>query len=242
MSEERLCLAGKRCRNFNFQHKHAAEVVESPLCPDCLRAGERAASHLVLDYRDLARYLPKFPTQAMDGQPGGSGDAPIPIRVDVEALQRTIWWVTTAWAEVLADVDKLSALSKRVRDGWAVNWACDIISPRVEKLATVGERELADYPIFDEEQATRHRNVTLVAISGAQGILDLMFLHDRARSWLGLTRRIKQLPGRCQVKSCARDELRQEEGSDTVWCNHCGHSMPYDDYERYGNAFLQGAA
>jgi hypothetical protein len=237
-----VCLADRRCRNYNFQHQRAAEVAETALCPDCLFAGEQAAAQLVLDYRDLARYLPKFPTQAMDGQPGGSGEAPIPIRVNIEALQRAIWWVTTAWAEVLADLEHLSHLSKRVRDGWAVNWACGILEPRVHKLALLGPQQLADYPLCADEDAVRHRSVVLAEITGAQGILDLMWLHDRARSWLGLTKRVKHLPGRCQQKHCARDELQQVEGSDTVYCNRCGHTMPYDDYERYGNAFLQGAA
>jgi hypothetical protein len=59
---------------------------------------------------------------------------------------------------------------------------------------------------------------------------------------LGLTERVKHLPGRCQQKHCGRDELRQAEGTDEVWCDHCGHSIPYSDYQAYSNVFLQGAS
>lgn len=237
-----LCLADTRCRDYDHARKQPCEVWDTPLCAEDLRAGERAAQLLVLDYRDLEQFLPQFPAQRLDGQPGHSPEAPIPLRLDIEALQRAIWWVTTTWAEILADREHLSHLSKRVRDGWAVNWACGIIEPRITALAQIPTQELADYPLTTEDDALRHRGLALVDASGAEGVLHLMWLHDRARSLLGLTKRVRKLPGHCQQRKCGRAELTQEEGSDTVRCGHCGHAMTYDDYERYGNVFLQGAA
>ncbi len=235
------CAADRLCRGRSRGTPGCAET--GPLCQPCLAAGHRAAGQLHLDYLELDEYLPRFPSQALDGQPGGSGVAPaIPIRVDVEALQRTIWWVTTTWAEILAEREQLAPLSKRTRPTWAVAWATRIITPRISALAMVGPQELADYPLSDLDEAIRHRQVVLTELDGARAVLDLIQLHDHARSWLGLTERIKHLPGRCQQKHCSRDELRQAEGSDTVYCDHCGHRMPYSDYERYGNVFLRGAA
>lgn len=235
------CVADILCRGRRGDDP--AEATTTPLCEACITAGQRAAGQLVLDYRELADQLPRYPTQAGDGQPTGSSTGlPVPIRLDVEALQRTIWWVTTTWAEVVADREQLTGLSKRTRDAWAVAWACRMLSPRIPTLARVPVQQLADYPLADLDAAIRHRSLVLADVTGARGVLDLIWLHNRARSWLGLTERIKHLPGRCQQRWCGRDELRQTEGTDDVWCDHCGHSIPYSHYEAYGNAFLQGAA
>lgn len=212
----------------------------SPLCPACLNSSTAAIPQLVYDYRDLEQQLPRHPTQRLDGQPGRSADTPAPLRVDVEALQRTIWWTTTTWAEILTDNQRLSTPSwhKRTRNGWAVQWACGVIAPRTTTLAALPAQILADYPI--DHGATRHKQIALSNVDGAQGLLDLAWLHERARSMLGLTRLTRQLPGHCQTRRCGR-ELYQENGSDTVHCS-AGHTMTRDDYEAYGNVFLRSAA
>ena len=56
---------------------------------------------------------------------------------------------------------------------------------------------------------------------------------------LGLTEPVYVLPGRCQSRPCGRAELRVKDGSDTVWCDHCGAVMTRDDYDRLGNLFLR---
>ncbi len=33
--------------------------------------------------------------------------------------------------------------------------------------------------------------------------------------------------------------LRVKDGSDTAWCDHCGHTITRDNYDRYGNLFLR---
>lgn len=234
------CVADLRCHGR--RGGDPADATATPLCDACITVGQRAAGQLLLDHRELAEHLPRNATQATDGQPIGSGAAPpTPIRLDVDALQRTIWWVTTTWAEILTDREQLVGLSKHTRESWAVAWACRILSPRIPTLARIPTQQLADYPLANLDEDVRHRSIVLADLTGAQGVLDLIWLHNRARSWLGLTERVKHLPGRCQQRWCGRDELRQVEGADTVWCDHCGHSMPYTDYEAYGNVFLQGA-
>ncbi len=108
------CVADVLCRSR--WGGEPGEATTTPLCDPCIAAGQRAAGQLVLDYRELDEHLPRYPTQAGDGQPGGSSGLPVPIRLDVEALQRTIWWVTSHWAEVVADREQVTGLSKRVRD------------------------------------------------------------------------------------------------------------------------------
>lgn len=235
-----LCLAGERCRDYDYTRKQPSEVWDTPLCAEDLRAGERAATQLVYDYRDLEQHIAPSVGQRLDGQPGHSPEAPIPIRTDIEALQRAIWWVTATWAEILADRAQLSPLSKRVRDGWSVQWSCGILAPRIGSLAVIEEQQLPDYPLTnDDSLPTRFRSLALVTVSGAQGVLDLMWLHDRARSMLGLTKLTRKLPGHCR---CGRADLRQDNGTDTVYCGGCGATQTRDDYERYGNVFLRGTA
>lgn len=232
------CLAGRRCACYDHQNQHSALIRHPGICPDCIRVGERAAAQLVLDYRDLAGLLAASISQNLTGMPGGSSEGSVPIRVDVEALQRAIWWVTTAWAEVLADLDRLAGLSKRTRDGYAVQWACGILAPRVATLADLGDMEMADYPLTTEDAAIRHRSVALTIVSGAQAVLDLTWLHDRARGMLGLTEITRRLHGYCANPRCGRPNLQQRNGSDTVNCGTCGTGETREDYDRRINVLL----
>lgn len=234
---EMTCAAGERCRDYDHTRDQPAWTWDAPLCAECLRAGERAVQQLVYDYRDLEQHLPRLPSQRLDGQPGHSSEHPTPLREDVDALQRAIWWVAVTWAEILADRHRLGGLSKRVRDGWAVVWAARIIGPRVHDLACVGTQELSDYPLTTEDGAIRHRSVALAYIGGAQAVLDLTWLHERARSVLGLTRLVRRLPGTCANPRCERPALEQENGSEKVSCGHCGNTETRDDYERRHNLF-----
>lgn len=271
------CLAGERCRQYDRTLQQAAPVEDFlPLCDLCLSRAQHAVPLLVHDWRDLEQLIPPALGQWGDGQPGHSGEAPIPIHTGVEALQQDIWRVTTTWAGVLADeqrlatppwrrpgpvvrifvvsagggveaVDRPARLehpsaweTRRLRPGPAdVAWAVRILGPRVETLARLGEAQLVDYPFADPEESTRYRNMVLSTVSGAQGVLDLARLHDRARRMLGLTRDTRNLPGYCQTKGCGRPGLVQENGSDTVWCTWCGAAQTRDDYEQYGNVFLR---
>lgn len=223
------CTAGRRCADYNPRTQQAA-LTEGNLCPDCTRVGERATNQLTLDYRDLAQHIAPSGAQRLDGQPAGSFGHPMPIRGDIEALQRAIWWVTTTWAEILADQHHLAGLSKRTRDGWAVQWACGILAPRMNQLANLGPQQLADYPLTDLDDAIRYRSIALVTVTGAQAVLDLTWLHRRSAAMLGLTRLVRDLPGYCP--QCQRADLHQDNGSDTVYCATCAHTETRDDYER----------
>lgn len=211
---------------------------DTPLCRPHLEHAERDIALLVHDYRDLEQLLPKPPGVAPDehhvyqSRTGPPAEAPTPLRLDVEALQAEIWWLTTAWAEVLADRHRLADPPTHVRAGHAVQWAVQVITPRVEMLARVPEVQMWCYP----------GAVRISYVTGAQGLLDLMSAHRRARSVLGLTDPLFVLPGRCQARGCGVAELRVRGGSDTVWCGRCGAIMTRDDYDRLGNVFLRGAA
>jgi len=220
-------------------------TTRTPLCDSHLAAASASVPLLVHDYRDLEQLLPKPIGQRLDEyhtfrpRSGPPSEASVPIQLNIEALQAEIWWLATVWAEVLADVQRLADPPMHVRRGHAVQWAVQLIAPRCEVLARIGEVELVTYPHADPEVAVRFRSVELIKIKGAQGLLDLASCHQRARSMLGLTEPTYVLPGRCQSRACGRAELRVKDGSDSVWCDHCRAVMTRDDYDRMGNLFLR---
>jgi hypothetical protein len=215
------------------------------VCDAHLLAAERACTQLVADYRDLEQMLAPSLGVWGDGQVLASGNwGERAVLVEwVQALQRDIWWVATTWAEVLADVCSLSWTLGRVREGHAVASATRVIAPRVSSLAMLPPVDVCTYPHQDRCEAhERVRCASCVAFvsvrSGGQAVSDLLMLRERARRALGLTTQVRALPGSCQRRGCGRRELRQDNGSDTVYCAACNHRMTRDDYERYANVFL----
>lgn len=249
---DRTCTAGLRCRDYNHSRERAALLDDprTPLCPDCLRCAERDTRMLVFDYVDLEQELPRSLAQALDSQSGvtRSRELPIPLRGDIEELQRTIWWVTTAWAEVLVDVHSLADppyqrrlnegdARTRVRDGYAVRWAVGILTARLPDLARLGPVTLADYPQVDPDHATRHRGVAVADLTGADGVLHLMRLRARTRATLGRVRRTTRVPGRCGCNRDGnylyRDEPRYVEDPCEVYCGACGEKWTSEAYDQF---------
>lgn len=251
-SAERTCVAGERCRNFDHQRNRPAilDGPRDPLCPDCLMVAERDIKVLLYDYIDLEQMLPQSITRALDTQSGfgASREAPIPLRVHVDTLQRTIWAVTTTWAEVLVDRHRLADPPyarrvnpgdppTRVRDGYAVKWALAVIEPRVRDLARVEAVEVADYPDINPDEAILTHGVTVAELTGAQGLMHMAWLHGRVRRMLGIARRTTRVPGRCGCNRDGnflyRDEPRYERDPCPVYCGACASQWTEEEYDRY---------
>ena len=220
----------------------------TPLCDGHISAAERAVRLLVLDYGDLTDHLAKSLGVWGEGLPMGTADLPVPIRLDVEALQRHIYLLTVGWARLVAIRCGLShppvSNNGRVRhDGRGVSWAVMILQARVDVLARLEPVPAHRYPQLEARvERGAPRPVPPASVCGAQGALDLVATHDWARAVLGLTNLVRKLPGYCQhhdraTGHCSR-RLFQDNGSDTVYCE-AGHRMTRDDYERYGNLFLR---
>lgn len=265
---DRQCLASEP-PNHPPRHCLPDELDGSlPLCRPCLDHAAAAVPLLPHDWRDLEQLLPKPIGVWSDGQPRGSGEAPIPLQLHVEALQAEIWWLCTAWAEVLADVHRLAPAPRRrssppklywavAGDGTVTTWArpARVEHPSawdrpmrpgpadvVRAVRVIGPRAGALARLGPVEFASYPGMPALAAVSGAQGVLDLAGAHARARSMLGLTEPVYVLPGRCQSRGCGAAELRVRDGSDSVWCDRCQVVMSRDDYDRLGNVFLRTEA
>lgn len=251
-ASDRRCAASERCRDFDHTRGLPALLGDpsTPLCPDCLMVAERDVRNLPYDYIDLEQMLPQPISRPLDTQSGygGSRDLPVPLRVHVDELQRAIWWVTTCWAEVLGEHQRLSDPPwlgrqtdrdprRRVRDGYAVKWAVGIITPRVRDLARLPAVDLADYPLVDPAEAIQHHGTEIATLSGAQGLIHMTRLHARVRSMLGITRRITRVPGRCGCgldgNYLYRGEPHYERDPCPVYCGACPNQWTTEEYEQY---------
>jgi hypothetical protein len=218
------CQAGDRCRMRDAQTGLA--YPQHPLCQWELEAAERDTRALVLDYRDLEQQLPPSLGSWSDGQRRGKS-TPLPIRGHVLDLQIEIHWVTSVWADVLRDRERLSDLPGNVRDGWAVQRAVTVLAPRLHLLAEVPPTAMWDYP-------TSTPGDRCTEVPGWQGVLDLMSLHQRARSALGLTNALPNVAWGVLCRGCDRvSTLVQEPGSDERRCSECHEhysAMAYADW------------
>lgn len=229
------CVAAERCRGYDRRERLAAELDGTlPLCEACLFAGERAVPALVLDYRDLEQLLPPALGVWGDGQPQGSGELRVPMRLAFEELQAEIHWVLTAWEQVVRERDKLSdSVTRGVRAGWAVQSAAKILQPRVGLLSGIGPVEMAGYPNLDQDESYRWMGIEHAELPGWRGVLDFDRLHSRARHMLGLTAAapepIDGVP--CKNVECDEKDLYRELDRDGVFCGSCGKRYGQREYE-----------
>jgi hypothetical protein len=193
-----------------------------PICDSCADSAAHDISFLPLDYFDLKRDCAK-PTGASDvriSRPDPHGFPLIDLFVD--ELCSDIEWTLRAWEIPVREVARLAPeVTAGVRPGWAVSTAATLLAAHVRVLAslpaTVGYADgLAAGPVTRD---------------GRHGITALRMLHARARSRLGLTRRVLRLPGECS--QCSAWTFRRSDGGDTVWCETCGGRWTYESYRQY---------
>lgn len=228
------CAAGMRCRAYQYDVGPAQLYTSVPLCDSCVAYAQTTIRQLRHDWADLAQHI------ARTSRPGevisGSRDAPIPIRVDVEALQAEIVHVLTTWEMILRRHERLSPPPPgRVRPGYAVRRASDLLRLMAPIVATIPPTPVRPTGATDD----------IELVSGAQALLELPHLHDRAMHALGLTDITTDLPGRCTNCGVAltdsrvdpRTALHRLNGNDTVMCRVCGNRTTYDDYTKYAEMF-----
>lgn len=238
MTDDSRCAAGDRCVGYDPSKKVALQLVDPSrvLCEPCLRAGQQSIGQLVYDYRDLEQMLPPAMGVWGDGQPRGSAELRVPMRLPVEELQAEIRWIVTAWEAVVRDVDNLSAeVTKGVRGGWAVQAAVRILEPRIELLARIEPVEMAEYPNLDQDEVYRLQLIEHAKVPGWRGVRDFDRLHSRARWLLGLTAAQPEhchgVP--CKDIECDEKELYRELGGDGVFCASCGKRYSPAEYDAW---------
>jgi len=164
------------------------------------------------------------------------------MRLAIEALQREIWWVLTAWEQVVRERDRLSdEVTRGVRAGWAVQAAAQILQPRVRLLSLLGPVEMAGYPNLDDDESYRYRTIERAELPGWRGVLDMIRLHRRAFAMQGLNaaapEAIDGIP--CKNIECDQKDLYRELGDDGVFCGSCGKRYSQKEFDDWA-ALVRG--
>lgn len=195
-----------------------------PICEWCATVAAEEINLLPVDYFDLKRDCarPAGFSETKIARPHPAGIEPIDLHSD--ELCADIAWTLTVWEPPVREAARLGAEAVRgVRPGYAVTVAARLLAAHVHVLAALPP-QVGYADGLDAGPVLR---------TGRDGIDRLRALHARARTRLGVTRRIFQLPGECS--KCARWALRRQDGGDTVWCAHCRQTWTYDDYCKYVN-------
>lgn len=206
------------------------------LCRSCTRTVAQAIREIPMDYAELQTLL-GVPPASSDVMVSFSRDLPIPIRLAIKTLQEAIDHEVTCWAEPIAD--KLGVtwdtnlVRYRMRPGHRIKRAALLLEPNVETLLALPVQDMAAWesrgvraPLFDEEG----KFGDYVELTGLDGGLRLLRLHDLVRLTAGRTRLVHRLPAPCP--HCEQLALVRYDGSDQVDCERCKRSWPEEDYKR----------
>jgi hypothetical protein len=197
------------------------------LCGPCLDAASRDLMALPRDFADLEALLPASTAGALRTRVSGSGEAPSPLNLGVDALQRAIHAAVTAWEPAVREAARLAPERTRgVRDGWAVAAAVDVMAPRTALISTLA----AQWCLQDGVETGP------VFRDGCEALRAFRGLHGQARAILGVRRLVHRLPGECS--RCGLEALRRPDGSESVFCAGCGQRWTWDDYRRYVSLIL----
>lgn len=256
---EPRCVRADRCADavtVDGVRVGAAVNTTAGLCVVCERHVQRAIESLPRDYTALSLVLGKG-----DGGAGeivtSSRELPIPIRGEIDELQREMVDVAETWAEAVLDAAGVPLDTQAMRDsrpGFVLDQCSAAVASRMSVLLAlrdVGHLEwVAGYPyeapircIGGHWSAEGGRCGELhvrtvwrdgyqepVESSGVDGALRLLSLHHRARKLLALDRRVFRLPEACPA--CSVAALEHPDGSDAVDCRQCGVRFTWDEYRR----------
>jgi hypothetical protein len=206
--------------------RHGAAEPGAALCRSCLDGASRDIGALTWDYARLESLLPS-PARALRAPITGRREAPCPVDLGVDALQRAIHGTLTAWEPAVREAAGLPPeRASGVRHGWAVAAAVDVMAPRTALISSLA----AQWGFFDSPEGDP------VFRDGCDALRTLRRLHWRAGSLLGGGRLVHRLPGECS--GCGAGALRRADGSETVWCGICQRRWTWDDYRRYVSLIL----
>jgi hypothetical protein len=189
------------------------------LCSFCIDQGRIDVAALVGDYVSLEQKLADSSTSS-EPHVSGTREPVLPLALGALTWQSDIHYVLTTWETVVRSRARLVDTPVCVRAGWAVQRASRTLVAHLDVLASVGPVDiLPEGP--DGEWMT---------MTGAEGIIGMGHLHRRIYAVLGLTVLLHNLRGTCP--SCYVDGgLRQENGSDTVYCSMCNARRTNGDYQ-----------
>lgn len=216
------CRSGRTCVGYDAS-SGTAEVIgldEPPLCEGCLNRAAFDIAELPRDYGALTAELVPGGRNGDVYVSGGDVDAPVPLVLAVDALQRDIVWTLTVWEPPVNELLGCSIYATSgVRPARAVALAARLLA------SPEGVRCLAALPVtcgyadgLDAGPVER---------DGVYGIASLRALHRRTEHMIGATRAI---PGHCT--HCGARALLRDDGAQHVRCGVCDGRQSLDDYRQ----------
>lgn len=253
------CTAARRCRNLETDPdgtKHPAIVAHDPeLCADCIDHIRRnVIANLTTDAAAMRAMIRERPTTT--GEPVHSTPSPtVPLAVEPDRLATEIDFWTTTTAEILSDalgleppqpgihpaqerisiyLDKLVTLPAADIIVWVTGEATAI--PVAEWIKT-GPRRYR--PVDTEGREIVGPGRVIDEYTGIDLALKLWTLHDKAQTLYGNQGRDRDRQA-SPCYRCARFTLYRDHGTDTIYCEHCGHRWPASDLKNLiGRAAFQ---
>lgn len=245
------CLAGRGCASATLedgQRQPADTEGPDTLCRGCVRGLERTISELPAMWFELERALGDKSVKPQQ-RVSGTRTPPIPLAVDVSALQDSlIEWISTAAGRV-ADVMGMDSPEPESRTTQAhadaVVRCVRILKPNLDRLLS-SEAEPVTVWLTGKESARpgeswtdvfgNRRGTKVIDMTGIEIALELSKLHRLARSMLGHTapRQIQALPCLfCEAPTVYRVVDRRRDGtvSDYVTCDSCGVTRDWEQHE-----------
>lgn len=197
------------------------------LCPTCQRHTALAIEGLPTDYVELDMLLGK--TSSI-GSPlvSGTRELPVPIRLNVEAIQQAILHETACWAESVAEVLRVTwdtFGAGHSRPGFRIQRATQLLSRATTVLLALRD------VVHIAWDADRREAVERDGITGALLLLDL---HHQTRLVAGRTRLVHHLPAPCP--RCWRTALERPDGHDIITCTSCARTYTWPEYDKLCNA------
>lgn len=200
----------------------AAVNTSAGLCLADERHVARAIEALPRDYVGLHLAIGKASTGTTEFV-ASSRELPVPLRLDVEALQAEIVAEAVRWAEPVAEAVGHAWDTQHARDsrpGPLLTQACALLAGRLSVLLALrGVPQL----VWDVDH---HR--TVLERDGVDGALRLLDLHHRAGRVLAVDRKVYRLPEPCP--RCSVSALEHVDGADEVHCAACAAGFTWDRY------------
>lgn len=218
------CRNGRTCVAYD-NGNGTAEVVgvdSGPLCEGCLNRAAYDIAELPRDYAALTAELLSPGRGGADVfVTGGDVDAPVPLALAVDELQRDIVWTLTTWEPPVNELLRCPLYATAGLRPWrAVRLAAALLASHD------GIRALAALPLtcgyadgLDAGPVER---------DGVYALAALRELHRRADRMVGATPLTRALPGDC--RQCGAAALLHVDGAATVCCGACGRRESHDDY------------
>ena len=239
--EQRLCAQGDWCRGYRIEDgKRLPALPPRPFCEPCARLIAKNLDDLPERFAQL--YAELGNKRKAGERISGTREAPVPVRLDIDALMREIIMVLASWDERIRHLAGMTfpgtTATRLRRDGPAITSYVETLALRLSALLTLQSEPMRRDILIEEvrpgDTGVIHVSAEYASVnrdlSGIDAGLEILTLHRRCRAKLAETRRRDHLDVPCP--GCDALGLERDDGSDwAAECTQCGRQLNQDQYE-----------